>query len=169
MDGWPGNKNYEKDLGWVLTKVEVVFLWLIVANSTLGISLDFYRRFAYYDKFLHVVNPILLTFILFLAVSAFNATARLRISALVLGLVVVLPTLGLSAVWEVLEFIIDRMFGNATQRLPTMDPLADTMWDLILSSAGGLAGVCLASLYLQLATQSTRRRLVKLISLLAES
>ena len=54
-------------------------------------------------------------------------------------MVILLATLGIGALWEITEYGLDRARHQGAQRSPIMTPLEDTLWDLILDGAGGVA------------------------------
>jgi hypothetical protein len=100
----------------------------------------------YYDKVLHLANPLALAFygLLLLADSPEPGLNKLPPVALVV--LAVLAITGVSAIWELLEYGSDQVFASTTQGSPTMAPLDDTMWDLLLSFLGALLGAIAATL-----------------------
>ena len=138
-------------------------LLMAVANCTLGILFNLYRISAYYDKLLHLVNPALVAFIAFLVLyvpAAHQSGDRpLLISSIVAtGALAALLTLGLAAVWEIVEYAADNLLAQQSQGSPVMGPLDDTMWDLILGAVGSVAGVRAAALQVQ---KQVQRRVQK--------
>lgn len=120
--------------------VEIVLLLMAVGNCTLGVAGNLYRSLPYYDKFLHVANPLALAFYC-LPLLAGTLDSGRRNMALALAALTVLAITGASAVWEILEYASDELFMSTSQGSPTMMPLDDTMWDLMLSFLGALVGV----------------------------
>jgi len=138
-------------------------LLMAVANCTLGILFNLYRISAYYDKLLHLVNPALVAFIAFLVLyvpAAHQSGDRpLLVSSIVAtGALAALLTLGLAAVWEIVEYAADNLLAQQSQGSPVMGPLDDTMWDLILGAVGSVAGVRAAALQVQ---KQVQRRVQK--------
>jgi len=138
-------------------------LLMAVANCTLGILFNLYRISAYYDKLLHLVNPALVAFIAFLVLyvpAAHQSGDRpLLVSSIVAtGALAALLTLGLAAVWEIVEYAADNLLAQQSQGSPVMGPLDDTMWDLILGAVGSVAGVRAAALQVQKQVQQRMQK-----------
>ena len=138
-------------------------LLMAVGNCTLGILFNLYRISAYYDKLLHLVNPALVAFIAFLVLyvpAAHQSGDRpLLVSSIVAtGALAALLTLGLAAVWEIVEYAADNLLAQQSQGSPVMGPLDDTMWDLILGAAGSVAGVRAAALQVQKQVQQRMQK-----------
>ena len=126
--------------------IQSLCLLMAVGNCTLGILFNFYRILPYYDKVLHLVNPALIAFIAFLLLyvpAAHQSGDRpLLVSSIVAaGVLAALLTLGLAAVWEIVEYAADNLLAQQSQGSPVMGALDDTMWDLILGAIGSVAGV----------------------------
>ena len=66
-------------------------------------------------------------------------------------------TLGVGALWEIVEYGLDSVLHRGAQGSPIMVPLDDTMWDLMLDGAGGALGAILGSIYIQLSNRSRCR------------
>lgn len=138
-------------------ELELVALWGAVGDMTLGRLAGLYGGTAWFDKLLHFGNSVLIGILAFLVVYALHLTGRLRTSAAVDVAVIVLLALGIGAFWEIAEYVADLIFGQGAQGSPVLDPLDDTMWDLILDGAGGLLGALLGSAYLRWSTRSACR------------
>jgi hypothetical protein len=138
-------------------EVEVVLLWWLVTDMTLGRALGLYDATDWYDKVLHFGNSILLGMVGFLAVYVMHHTGRLRASPVVSGLGIVFVTLGIGAIWEIAEYVADLMFGLGAQGSPWLGPLDDTMSDLMLDGAGGIVGAILGPMYMRLSKRSRQR------------
>lgn len=140
----------------VPVELEVVLLVLLFTDMVLGKWLGLYERIVYWDKVLHLGNSVLLGFLGFLLLFLLRTTGRLRASRVTAIVLTTWLTLGLGAAWEIGEFTMDRAFGTRTQGSPTMPPLEDTMWDLILDAIGGLAGGVVAVAYLHRSARARR-------------
>lgn len=138
-------------------EVELASLWAAVSDMTLGRLAGLYVGTAWFDKVLHFGNSMLIGLLAFLIVYALQFTGRLRTSAIVNGLVILLLSLGIGAVWEIAEYVADLAFQEGAQGSPTMGGLDDTMWDLILDGSGGLLGGILGSFYLRWSKRTARR------------
>lgn len=138
-------------------EIELVALWGAVGDMTLGRLAGLYGGTVWFDKVLHFGNSVLIGLMAFLIVYALRFTGRLRTSAVVDGLVILLLALGIGAAWEIAEYAADLAFGEGAQGAPGMAPLDDTMWDLILDGSGGLVGGVLGSLYMRWSRRSVCR------------
>jgi hypothetical protein len=138
-------------------ELELAALWGAVSDMTLGRLAGLYVGTAWFDKVLHFGNSLLIGLLAFLIVYALQFTGRLRTSAVVNGLIILLLSLGIGAVWEIAEYVADLAFQEGAQGSPTMGGLDDTMWDLILDGSGGLLGGILGSFYLRWSKRTARR------------
>lgn len=126
--------------------VEIVFLTMAVGNCTLGVALNLYRTLPYYDKLLHLINPIALAFYCVIFLRVLTDARHPGVSPAALAVVAALVVFGASAIWEILEYLSDALVSSTTQGSPTMSPLDDTMWDLLLSLLGALTGAVASAL-----------------------
>jgi uncharacterized membrane protein YjdF len=140
-----------------VTQFEIVCLLMALGNCTLGVFLNYYRTIPYYDKLLHLVNPLAIALLGVLSLSAIARAHRIAAPPTAIALLVVLATLGLAAVWEILEFSSDLIFSQGTQGSPNMDPLQDTMWDLVISFLGAIIGAFGCVAYFALRRDDTLR------------
>lgn len=138
-------------------EVELAALWAAVSDMTLGRLAGLYVNTVWFDKLLHFGNSLLIGLLAFLIVYALQFTGRLRTSTVVNGLVILLLSLGIGAVWEIAEYAADLAFQEGAQGSPTLAPLDDTMWDLILDGSGGLLGAFSGSFYLRWSKRTSRR------------
>ena len=138
-------------------EVELVLLWLLVTDMIFGYLLGLYLTIPWFDKVLHLSNSVLLGMVAFLAVYVLHFTGRTRQHAVIDGLAILLLTLGLGALWEIGEYGIDALLHRATQGSPALNPLDDTMVDLMLDGLGGLLGAVLGPLYMRRSRRSRRR------------
>ena len=138
----------------------VVLLFAFTA-LVLGDGLDFYGRFTWWDKLLHAESGILLSMVamwLIHVIMARNAK-YIYFNKYFLVLFLMMFSLGMGALWEILEYTYDSIAHTNSQQfmasttssiiLPTdialqgHDALRDTMTDLILD----LAGASLVAVY----------------------
>ena len=138
-------------------EIELVVLWWLVADMTLGRLLGLYQSSIWFDKVIHFGNSGLFGLIAFLAIYTLNMTGQLRTGYFINLLAVFLLSLGIGAFWEILEFLTDLIFHEGAQGSPLMSPLNDTMWDLILDGVGGIIGGVLGSWYMMRSTRSLSR------------
>ena len=138
-------------------EIEIVLLWGLVSDMTLGRLGALYDTSAWFDKALHLGNSVLLGMLGFLAVYILHFTGMFPAGKIVTGAIIVLLTLGIGAFWEILEYLSDLLFAKGAQGSPVLAPLDDTMWDLILDGAGGLVGGVLGPIYMRHSKRSRYR------------
>jgi hypothetical protein len=138
-------------------EIELVLLWFMVTHLTLGYLFDLYTRITWYDKVLHFGNSVLVGFLAFLLVYVAHLLRHDRPHPWLDVVAILLVTLGLGSLWEIGEFASDQLFGTHTQGSPTLSPLVDTMWDLILDGAGGVLAAILGPIYIHRSKRSRKR------------
>ena len=138
-------------------EIELIVLWWLVGDMTLGRLGALYDTSAWFDKALHLSNSVLLVMVGFLAVEVLHFTGKIRTRTVVTGILIVLLTLGIGALWEILEYLADLLFAKGAQGSPQLAPLDDTMGDLILDGLGGLVGGVLGSIYIHRSKRNERR------------
>lgn len=109
--------------------ISMTFIWL----NALGEIFEFYYQFEYYDKFLHLAVPLIMTMMLIQYLS------KRKVGVLIPAFVVI----GICASWEIVELILSttlgaRMMGVIIDNEWVLDPFTDTMADLILGTIGSL-------------------------------
>jgi hypothetical protein len=144
------------NLTWPL-EIEVALLWLLLTDLTLGYVLDLYTRVMWFDKALHLSSSSVVGFVAFMAVYAAHVVRQARPHPVLDGFAILIATLGFGALWEIGEFSVDRLLGFHSQGSPTMSPLIDTMWDLILDGCGGVIAAILGALYIHRSQRSRQR------------
>lgn len=138
-------------------EVEVALLWLLMCHLVPGILFDLYNRIVWFDKVLHLGDSVVIGFVAFMAVYAAHVLRDGRRHPVLDGVAILIATLGLGALWEIGEFAADQLFGRHTQGSPTMSPLVDTMWDLILDGTGGVIAAIFGTLYIHGSRRSRLR------------
>ena len=153
---------------------EILLSFILVVHLTFGLALDFYNVFDNYDKLLHYGNSVLISFIGFTMAYALYFTGRLHASSWGVVIVILFMTLGIGALWEIVEYGADQLiYGRIPsiqrqQGSPTLDPLDDTMIDLIVNLAGGIAGAIIGGLYIRYSRRTQSRRFVEVMQALGE-
>ena len=137
----------------VPVEIELMLLWLVVADMTLGNWLGLYQL-RWYDKVLHLSSSVLIALIGFLAIYVTQMTHGIRFRPWLDGIAILLVTLGIGALWEIAEYSVDQLLGRQTQGAPTMSPLDDTMIDLVMDGLGGVLGAILGPLYIRISRRS---------------
>lgn len=127
---------------------EMILFFMVVLQLVIGETLNFYDNVRYFDKFVHFTIPFFLGFISFILAYTMQATGNLRMSRWPLMFVIVMFSLGLGAVWEIIEYFSDNFLGTYLQASLTASPLVDTMNDLIADLLGGIFGALLGWRYM---------------------
>jgi hypothetical protein len=138
-------------------EIELILLWWLVSDMTLGRLAALYDTSAWFDKALHLGNSVLVGMLGFLAVYVLHFTGKFAAGKIVSGVFIVLLALGIGAFWEILEYLSDVFFAKGAQGSPLQSPLDDTMWDLIFDGVGGLIGGVLGPIYMRHSKRSRCR------------
>lgn len=133
---------------------ELIFFTMIMLQFVIGETLNFYDNVPYYDKLVHFSLPFFLGLISFLFAYTMQAAGKLEMSNSVLIIVLVFFSLGIGALWEIMEYASDVLLlphfpqiGNLQGSL-TASPLVDTMNDLIADTLGAFFGAFLGLRYM---------------------
>lgn len=154
-----------KDASWILRTVATIAFMVVFYTADHAFDLRFKRRhyiyaviiavsgsllsplyyiYPNYDKVQHFFQPILITAIIFYMISELPIERKHKIT---LSFFV---TVGILGLFEIGEFGLDSFFNLKLQGVYLrdingldkfnliMDPLSDTMWDLILGTIGSL-------------------------------
>lgn len=115
---------------------------LTLAASTahvVGHAFGIYAAFPVYDTILHLLVPLATVLALYALSQATDWIWTWReVSALTIGIYLFSMSVALAALWEILEFGMDQLFGTKEQ-----DNLADTMYDLIADVVGAAIGAAI--------------------------
>jgi uncharacterized membrane protein YjdF len=122
---------------------QVLAVVFVFATLFLGEVRSWYERIWWWDIGLHASSGLLLGLVGFLLVYVLNESARVDVHMRprFVALFAFVFAVATGALWEILEFAMDRLFGTTMQKPMLGDPsgLTDTMWDLILDTAGASA------------------------------
>lgn len=129
-------------------ELELVLLWFMVTDMTLGNWLGLYQL-TWYDKALHLSSSVLIALLGFLAIYVLHLTHHTRFHPVLDALAILLVTLGIGALWEIAEYGVDRLFARASQGSPGLTAIDDTMFDLMMDGLGGILGAVLGPLYIR--------------------
>lgn len=141
-------------------ELEMPLLWLVIADLTIGRLGGIYELLPWYDKALHFSDAILIAMIAFIVVYLLHFIGHSQRHPWIDAAVIFLITLGVGALWEIGEYVVDRTLGRATQGSPQMSPLDDTMFDLMLVGVGGLVEAIIGPIYMRHSKRSRLRILV---------
>lgn len=121
---------------------QVLALAFMFSALFLGEVRDFYETFVWWDIALHTSSGLLLGLVGFLLVYILNENERadLYMRPRFVALFAFLFAVAVGAVWEIFEFSMDRLLGTRMQKPMLGDDsgLTDTMWDLIVDTAGAM-------------------------------
>ena len=123
----------------IFRKIDVNQDYLAIVYTALWVHLlgllYFYEALPFYDKILHFVVPFFITLIVY---DYFSRNLKIHKPAIFLSVV------GILALFEIYEFFLDFAFGAKSQGVfsssgyQIIDPLLDTMADLLLGALGSL-------------------------------
>jgi hypothetical protein len=121
-------------------EIQIFVALFVFATLFLGEVRDYYERIWWWDLALHSTAGVLLGVLGFLIVYILNEdeAVDLHMRPSFLALFAFFFATGLGALWEIFEFAMDQTFGLTMQKPMLGDPsgLTDTMWDLIVNTAG---------------------------------
>lgn len=124
-----------KRLPVVLGVVSAVFIFL---SCNLGSALGFYDRIASWDLIMHGYFGFACSLTAFVFLLRWNGN---RLHPVGFMLIIFMFTMGVAALWEVWEFLLDIWTGSDSQDVigsvaQGKSPVSDTMEDLIVAIAG---------------------------------
>lgn len=125
-----------------LTLINCLFLY---AAFGLGEVRSFYQRFWWWDLLLHSFSALVMGLVGFLLVYVFYNSRRIRMRPGYVALVSFGFAVTIGTLWEIFEFLMDWGFGFNMQK----SGLNDTMTDLMVDSAGGLAAAWIGYHYVR--------------------
>lgn len=119
----------------------------------LGEIRHFYDRFWWWDIALHGNSGLLLGIVGFLLVYVLNESkpVNLSLAPRFVAAFAFLFAVAIGTFWEIFEFAMDQLFGMEMQKAMLGDAtgLTDTMWDLIVDTAGATVISLVGWLYLE--------------------
>jgi hypothetical protein len=135
------------------SEFELLAVVFIYGSLFLGEVHGYYARFWWWDVVLHVGSGFLNGIFGFVLVYVLNQNDRIEMH-LKPGFVAFfafLFAIGLGTLWEIFEFAMDQTFGLNMQK----SGLMDTMWDLIVDTAGALSMALLGYGYMRKAGEES--------------
>lgn len=138
---------------------QLLTIAIVFAALFLGEVHDYYARFWWWDSALHAVTGVLMGIIGFLLIYVLCKTDQMPPPAKASTVAFFAFTFAVTAgvLWEIGEFIIDRLLDTRLQKPMLGDPsgLTDTMVDLIIDTLGA-ASICIYGYFhLRRATSSS--------------
>lgn len=133
---------------------EFLFFIMVFLQYVIGETRNFYDTVPYYDKVVHFILPFFISFIGFVITYTLYFSGKLKVAVGTMVMVTIVITLGLGALWEIVEYgndiISDQFFPGRfhAQGSLTEDALHDTMNDLVADLLGGVGGSFLSAGYI---------------------
>ncbi len=133
-------------------EIEAATIIFIFLSFFLGDFQGYYYRFWWWDIMLHLSSGFLLGIVGFMLIYMLNQEKhiRLKMAPSFVALFSFAFALAIGAVWEIVEFILDRSLGLNMQK----SGLVDTMFDLIVDAVGALVVSAIGFLYMKYRTRS---------------
>ncbi|MBT7952364.1 MAG: hypothetical protein HN764_12110 [Gammaproteobacteria bacterium] len=118
------------------SEFEFLTVVFVYASLFLGDMQGFYVKYWWWDILLHTSSGLIMGILGFLLVHVINEHERLQahMKPSFVALFAFMFSLGMGAIWEMFEFLLDQVFGMNTQA----GGLQDTMIDLIVDGFGAL-------------------------------
>lgn len=117
--------------------VIVLFLFSTLFLGEIG---DFYERYWWWDVAMHSGSALGIGLIGFVLIFMLFEGDKYAAPPYALALLSFFVAMGIGALWEIFEYLMDAWFGLNMQK----SGLSDTMWDMIVNTVGatiaGLAG-----------------------------
>ena len=123
------------------TALGVLAALFVTLSGGFGSALGFYEKIPVWDSVLHGVFGFACSFTAFALLLRWNGR---RLSPVGFMAIILLFTMGVAALWELLEYLIDLMTGWDSQKIAASvaegkSPVADTMEDMISALVGTAA------------------------------
>ena len=123
-----------------------LFICIFLFSSfVLGEVRDYYERLWWWDLALHGTSSFVVGLTGFLAVYVFYMTNRIRVEPIYVAVIAWSFAIAIGTFWEIFEFLMDWFFGFNMQKTG----LVDTMTDLMINAAGGLAAAICGYFYVR--------------------
>lgn len=135
-------------------ELDLLITLSIFLNTFMGEGMNLYHKVRHYDKALHIYGSAVVGLLAFVVVYTLNYTRKVRLSLPLIGFFTITFAMAMGAVWEIMEFTVDSLFGTTTQ-----DGLDDTMWDLINDFVGGAITAAVGMFYVKYSNPDVRKRL----------
>lgn len=112
----------------------------VLATIYLGELHDFYNRLWWWDLVLHAGSALGFGIIGFLLIFMLFEGDRYAAPPWALGLLTFCAAMTVGAMWEILEYAMDQVFGLTMQKTGLDDTIGDLIVDAIGAATAGLAG-----------------------------
>ncbi len=112
-------------------EVELAITTFVLLHFLLGEAADYYIRFWWFDKLLHVSSGILVGMVGFVIIYFFLYTNKLSANPIMVVVFSISFALAVGALWEIFEFMVDLIFGLNMQKSGIVDTMSDLIVDLL--------------------------------------
>lgn len=135
-------------------EIELMLFIIVLLQYVIGEAKNFYRDVPYFDKFVHFTIPFLIAVLNYSLFYTMHAIGKLKTSIFNVFLLVVFITLGVGALWEIVEYSTDTFLvepfkiGHRFQGSIVESPFYDTMNDLVADFVGGVLGAAFSVFFL---------------------
>jgi len=131
--------------------IQIFLICFTFASLFLGDYNHYYSKYFWWDTVLHASSGLAFAIVGFLALYLIANSSTLRVNPWTIAIFSFCFSLAIGAVWEILEFTLDQMFGLNLQAgsLGQVNSLFDTMKDLIADACGALIASLLGYFYLK--------------------
>ncbi|MDE7105599.1 MAG: hypothetical protein K2O22_00355, partial [Anaeroplasmataceae bacterium] len=123
-------------------RIPTLFSYLLLIHLilalVLGSGFDFYDKIACWDMILHGYFGFLCSFFVFIILLNYDGK---KMKPVLFFVIIFFITMGVAGLWEIYEFIMDRLLDGDAQRIQESialghTPVYDTMMDMIISILG---------------------------------
>lgn len=115
----------------LLASIKTSYLIYIFISAVLGVVVNLYEHIIYYDKIMHFLSGVYITWYFILGYNYFLKKENLKLIVFIIFTVSFNAALALF--WEFGEYTMDIILGTDFQK-----SIADTMEDALLATTGGL-------------------------------
>lgn len=154
-------------------EIELLLFLMVIIQFVVGETMGFYTNVPLYDKFVHYILPFFVGLLAFMIFYTMHQTGRVKCSTGIAIIFIILITLGIGALWEIIEYCHDLFIypinqwhhfqGNALE-----NGLTDTMNDLLTDFLGGIFGSLLGLWFLEKSRFKKSKRLGELTQEIAQ-
>lgn len=125
--------------------LEIFSVLFIYATLFLGELKNYYVKFWWWDILVHTSSALMFGLIGFIILYVLYKTGKIKTNPKTIAMFAFAFALSIGALWEIVEFSMDRYIGTTMQG----NSLKDTMLDLIVDSLGALFSAVMGYLYLK--------------------
>lgn len=136
-------------------RLETYIIIFLYASLFLGELNNYYAKFWWWDVALHATSGVAFGIIGFIILYILYKAGKIKTTPRMIAMFTFAFALAIGALWEIVEFTIDRTFGPISNGVPMQSldiygcGLADTMKDLINDSLGALFSAIVGYFYLK--------------------